>query len=90
VLGHALRNAMLPVTTVVALHAGSVLSGALIVETMFAYRGMGKLIYDAVLANDYNLALVGLLLATLLTVLANLLADVLYVWLDPRIGFEGR
>jgi peptide/nickel transport system permease protein len=89
VLRHALRNAMIPVVTVVALNFGALFSGALIVETMFAYLGMGKLIYDAVLGNDFNLALVGLLFATILTLLSNLGADVVYAWLDPRISYEG-
>ena len=88
VLRHALRNAMIPVVTVVALHFGALFSGALIVETMFAYLGMGKLIYDSIIGNDFNVALVGLLFATLLTLLSNLGADVVYAWLDPRISSE--
>lgn len=87
VLGHALRNAMIPVVTVVALNFGALFSGALIVETMFAYLGMGKLIYDSIMGNDFNLALVGLLFATLLTLASNLSADVVYAWLDPRISY---
>jgi peptide/nickel transport system permease protein len=87
VLGHALRNAMIPVVTVLALHFGALFSGALIVETMFAYLGMGKLIYDSVMGNDFNLALVGLLFATLLTLVSNLGADLIYAWLDPRISY---
>lgn len=86
VMGHALRNAMIPVTTILALNFGSLFSGALITETMFGYLGMGKAIYDAILGNDYNLALVGLLFATLTTLLANLIADLAYSWLDPRVS----
>ena len=78
---------MIPVVTIVALNFGALFSGALIVETMFAYLGMGKLIYDAVIGNDFNLALAALLFATLLTLLANLGADVAYAWLDPRISY---
>src|SRR5690606_5522098 len=89
VIGHALRNAMIPVVTVLALNFGALFSGALIVETMFAYQGMGKLIYDAIMANDFNVALVGLLFATLLTLASNLGADLVYAWLDPRISYEG-
>lgn len=85
-LRHVLRNALLPVVTLVALNFGALFSGALITETMFAYPGMGKLIYDAIMANDYNLALAGLLLATLLTLLANLAADIGYAALDPRVS----
>ena len=59
------------------------------VGLIFAYLGMGKLIYDAILGNDYNLALVALLLATLVTLVANLVADLAYGWLDPRIDYGG-
>ena len=88
VLGHVLRNAMIPVATILALQMGNLFSGALITETIFAYLGMGKTIYDSVIGNDYNVALVGLLLATLTTLLANLLADLAYTWLDPRISYQ--
>jgi peptide/nickel transport system permease protein len=87
-LGHALRNALIPVITVVALSFGSLFSGALITETMFAYPGMGKLIYDAVMGNDFNLALAGLLLATAMTLVANLAADIAYAVADPRISYR--
>lgn len=87
VVGHALRNAMIPVVTILALNFGTLFSGTLIVEQMFAYNGMGKMIYDAIIGNDFNLALVGLLFATLLTLLSNLGADVVYAWLDPRISY---
>ncbi|GIK82466.1 MAG: ABC transporter permease [Xanthobacteraceae bacterium] len=85
VLVHALRNALIPVVTVMALSFGTLFSGALVTETMFAQMGMGKTIYDAILSNDYNLALTGLLFATLVTLLANLAADLAYGWLDPRV-----
>jgi peptide/nickel transport system permease protein len=88
VVRHALRNALIPVVTVVALQVGTLFSGALVTETMFALRGMGKMIYDAILGNDYNLALMGLLFATLLTLIGNLLADLAYAWLDPRIAYK--
>ena len=85
---HALRNALLPVVTIAALDFGSLFSGALVTETMFSWLGMGKTIYDAVMGNDYNLALVGLLLATGITLVANILADIAYAWLDPRIHYR--
>jgi peptide/nickel transport system permease protein len=85
---HALRNALIPVITVVALSFGALFSGALVTETMFAYPGMGKLIYDAILGNDYNLALAGLLLATATTLFANLAADIAYAAADPRISYR--
>ena len=85
VTGHALRNALTPLVTVVALSFGGLFSGALITETMFGWRGMGKTIFDAIMGNDFNLALVGLLLATGFTLLGNFLADLCYAWLDPRV-----
>lgn len=86
VTGHALRNALTPLVTVVALSFGGLFSGALITETMFGWRGMGKTIFDAIMGNDFNLALVGLLFATGFTLLGNFLADLCYAWLDPRVS----
>ena len=68
--------------------SAALFSGALITETMFAWPGMGKAIYQAILDNDYNLALVGLLIATLATIVGNLLADLAYAWVDPRVSIE--
>jgi peptide/nickel transport system permease protein len=88
VVGHALRNALIPVVTIIALDFGTLFSGALVTETIFAYPGMGRLIFDAIMGNDFNLALVALLFATVLTLAANILADVGYVALDRRISFR--
>jgi len=88
VLNHALRNAMIPVVTILALSFGTLFSGALITETMFSYLGMGKLIYDSIIGNDYNMALVSLLFATALVLAGNLLADLCYAWLDPRVSYR--
>ena len=85
-LKHALRNALIPVVTVIGLDFGALFSGALITETMFAYPGMGKLTYDSIMGNDFNLAMVALLFATFMTLAANLLADLAVGWLDPRIS----
>lgn len=85
---HALGNALIPVVTIIALSFGTLFSGALVIETIFSYLGMGKLIYDAIIGSDYNLALMGLMLATAVTLLANLCADMAYGWLDPRIDYE--
>jgi peptide/nickel transport system permease protein len=86
--GHALRNAMIPLVTILALDFGTLFSGALITEQMFAYLGMGKTIYDAIMGNDYNLALVSLLLGTAVVLLSNLAADIAYAGLDPRITYR--
>ncbi|MGI9304066.1 MAG: ABC transporter permease [Gammaproteobacteria bacterium] len=88
VFGHALRNALIPVVTILALEFGTLFSGALVTETIFAWPGMGRLIYDSIMGNDFNLALVALLLATLVTLAGNLLADLAYAWLDPRIEYQ--
>ena len=88
ILHHALPSALIPVTTILALSFGGLVSGALVTETMFAYPGMGKLIFDAVMGNDYNLALAALLLAAVVTMLANLAADLAYGWLDPRVSYR--
>jgi peptide/nickel transport system permease protein len=85
---HALRSALVPITTILALSFGTLVSGALVTETMFAYPGMGKLIFDAVMGNDYNLALAALMLATAVTLIANFAADLAYAWLDPRISYR--
>jgi peptide/nickel transport system permease protein len=84
--GHVLRNAAIPVATVAALGFGGLFSGALVAETIFAYPGMGKLIYDSILGSDFNLALACLLMAAALVVAANLVADLVYALLDPRVG----
>jgi peptide/nickel transport system permease protein len=89
-VGHAFQNALLPLITIVGLSFGSLFSGALITEIMFSWLGMGKLMYDAILGNDYNLALVGLLFATAATLLGNFLADVAQVAVDPRVSFAAR
>ena len=85
---HALRNAMIPVVTILALSFGTLFSGALITETMFSYLGMGKLIYDSIIGNDYNVALISLLFATAVVLLSNLAADLCYAWLDPRVSLR--
>ncbi|HYF06953.1 MAG TPA: ABC transporter permease, partial [Acetobacteraceae bacterium] len=82
---HAFPNAAVPILQIAALDAGALVGGALITETVFARPGMGKLIYDAVMGNDYNLALLALLLVALVTMLATLAADLAQRWLDPRL-----
>ncbi len=90
IIRHALRNAMIPVVTIIALGMGNLFSGALLTETIFAWRGMGRLILEAIMGNDYNLALVCLLFTTATILAANILADVAYTKLDPRIALGGR
>lgn len=82
---HALRNALLPISTSVTLSLGVLVSGAVVVETVFAYPGLGRLIYESVLARDYPLLQGAFLLVTGGVIAANLLADLTYPLLDPRI-----
>jgi len=87
---HALRNSMIPVVTILSLDLGSFFSGALVVEIMFGFPGMGKLLFDSIQGSDYNLALIALLMATFVTLLANFIADICYSALDPRILYTSR
>jgi ABC-type dipeptide/oligopeptide/nickel transport system permease component len=82
---HALRNAMLPVATLVALSLGYIVAGAILVETVFSWPGIGRAVYDAVLQRDYPMLQGAFLLLTVSVVVCNLLADLLYFKLDPRI-----
>lgn len=89
VLRHALRNAMLPLSTSFALSIGAIVSGAVVVETVFAYPGIGRLLYEATLARDYPLLQGGFLLVALGVLGANLAADLLQPLLDPRLRRRG-
>lgn len=82
---HALRNALLPVFTVFSLSLGVLFSGAVLVETVFSYPGLGRLTFDAVAARDFPMLEGTFLVATIAVVGANLLADLAYPWIDPRI-----
>ena len=81
---HGLRNALIPVVTVVAIDFGLILGGAVITETVFGWAGMGRLLVDALKVQDVNVVQAWLLVTAVLVVLFNLLADVLYGFLDPR------
>ncbi len=82
---HALPNAAVPLLTLLGLDLGGLVSGAVITETLFARPGMGKLIFDAIMGNDYNLALLALLVVALVTMLGSLGADLAQRALDPRL-----
>ena len=84
-LRHAFPNARLPVITVVGGHFGTLLTGAVLVEIIFAWPGLGRLLYDATLARDYPLLMGIFLVASVSVIAANLVVDVLYGWLDPRV-----
>ena len=87
---HALRNALIPFVTVVAIDAGVLLGGVVVVERVFSWPGLGLLFFDALERSDYPVVLAWMAVATVFVVLFNLLADVLYAVLDPRIRVSGR
>jgi peptide/nickel transport system permease protein len=82
---HALRNAMLPITTLIALSLGYIVAGAILIEIVFSWPGIGRAVFDAVQARDYPMLQGAFLLLTISVVLCNLIADLLYFKLDPRI-----
>ncbi len=84
-LRHMLWNALLPITTVAGMHVGAILGGAVVVETVFSWPGLGRLAFEAVLKRDFSVLLGILLLSSLLVIVVNLLVDLLQAWLDPRI-----
>jgi ABC-type dipeptide/oligopeptide/nickel transport system permease component len=81
---HALRNALLPTTTWIALALGHLVAGAILVETVFSWPGIGRAIYRAILDRDYPMLQGAFLVITLAVVVSNLLIDLLYTRLDPR------
>lgn len=85
---HALKNAFLPVITIIGLQTGSLLAGAVLTETIFAWPGIGKWVYDAILGRDYPIVQGGTLLIALIFVFFNLMVDISYAVLDPRIHYE--
>jgi peptide/nickel transport system permease protein len=89
ILKHALRNALIPVITVMGLQFGALLSGAIITENVFSWPGIGTLLINAIEARDYPLVQGCILFITLSYVLVNLLTDLLYGWVDPRIRLRG-
>ena len=88
ILRHALKNALLPVITVIGLQMGGLLAGAIMTETVFSWPGMGKWVYDSILARDYPVVQVTVLVITLVVAVVNLAVDISYAFLNPKIRFE--
>lgn len=86
---HVLRNATLPIVTTVGVQVGSILGGAVLVETVFSWPGLGRLAFEALFQRDLNLLLGILFLSSILVGVANLAVDLAYARLDPRIGLQG-
>ena len=88
IIKHALRNAMLPIVTIIGMSVPYLFSGAVLVETIFAWPGMGRLIVQAIYEQDTPLIIAAFFVSTLLVALGNLLADVSYAFIDPRIRYD--
>lgn len=85
---HGLKNALMPVVTIAALALPGLFGGAIITETIFAWPGMGRLFFNALTQQDFHLLMGYLVLTAMIVVFANLLADVSYAWLDPRVKYD--
>jgi peptide/nickel transport system permease protein len=88
VVRHAFRNALLPVVTVIGLQTGSLLAGAILTETIFAWPGMGRWIVNAIVARNFPVVQTGVLVFALIFIIANLIVDVSYGLFDPRIRYD--
>jgi len=88
ILRHVLKNAFLPVITIIGLQVGGLLGGAIMTETVFSWPGMGKWVYDSILARDYPVVQVAVLVITLVVAVVNLAVDISYAFLNPKIRFE--
>lgn len=86
---HAFRNAMLPVVTIVGLQLGRLLSGAVLTETIFSWPGVGKWLFDSIVARDYPIVQTVTLVVATIYVVVNFLTDVLYTFIDPRVRVSG-
>lgn len=88
ILRHAVRNALLPVVTIIGLQTGTVLGGAILTETIFALPGIGRLVVDSIFARDFPIVQGVILFLALTRILSSLLTDMLYARLDPRISYS--
>jgi peptide/nickel transport system permease protein len=85
---HALRNALIPVITIVGLQFGSLLTGAIITEQIFSWPGLGRLLISSISARDYPQVQASILVIALTYIIVNLLTDVVYAFVDPRIHYD--
>ena len=88
IVKHALKNALIPIITVVGLQFGFLLGGAVLTETVFAWPGLGRLLYDSISARDYPMIQGTILIFGLLYILVNLAVDLIYAFVDPRIRYD--
>jgi peptide/nickel transport system permease protein len=85
---HAARNALIPVITIMALDLAGLFSGAIITETIFSWPGIGRLFIQSMYARDYPILMGILMIGSFMVVFFNLIADLVYAWLDPRISYQ--
>jgi peptide/nickel transport system permease protein len=88
IIKHALKNSLLPLITVIGASFSRFFAGATITETVFSYPGMGKLLFDSVMGNDFVVSMAILMILSFMVLWGNLIADVLYGWVDPRIRYD--
>lgn len=88
VYGHALRNAMLPVVTIIGLHFGFMLAGSVLTETVYAWPGTGRLMFEAIMARDYPVLMGLFFCLSIMVILANVLTDIVYALIDPRVVYH--
>jgi len=85
IFGHALRNALLPVVTIIGVNFGIALGGAIVVEQVFAIPGLGQLMINAIRAKDTPMVIAAVLFAAIIASVVNLVVDIVYVYIDPRL-----
>jgi len=88
IFGHALKNALIPIVTVIGLQLGSLLGGAVLTETVFSWPGVGKYVVEAILASDYPVVQGSVMMMAVIFVLVNLIVDIIYAFIDPRIKYS--
>jgi len=88
IIGHALKNALIPIITMFGVAAGGLLGGSAITETVFNMPGVGRLVVDAIIRRDYTVIQGGILVVSMTYLVVNLVVDILYVWANPRIRYE--
>jgi len=84
-ISHVLRNALLPVVTILGVQMGTVLAGSVVIESVFSWPGIGALLFDSVSSRNYPVVLGIMVLSSLVVIAANIAVDLVYMWLDPRI-----
>jgi ABC-type dipeptide/oligopeptide/nickel transport system permease component len=88
IVRHMLPNALLPVITIIGLDVGFLFTGSVLVETVFGWPGIGRLMYESIVKRDYPVLMGNFLITTVLVVIVNLIVDLIYVWLDPRVKYS--